>query len=660
MYHGTMILRGWAKHATAVSGYVLLALFFCRPIAERFTTHIVGPAGGESAVGLWSVWYFRYAVTVLGSNPMWTDHQYWPYGANLVLHNYSPFAGLLGMLLQVFFNLEATYNILLVSSLVLAGYGVFLLLTDWDTDWRAAFVAGMVFAFSSVMNNEMALGGGLDRMGIHTIPFFVWTFSRAVRGGGLVDAALAALCLTWVWGYQYKYFLMCTMLIPVFFVCFNRPVRMTLSSRPSTPGLRAAARGLEVAFGLALLLCLRSIWSGQRQFHGSGDFRTLATYVMPYLAFWGFLGLRLAVKYSPGVALDRESFGWDRLAPYLSTSGFWALLNLPMIVSVVFFMLTGDYGGPSKSWRGGGGAVNPIPMFFPSVTHPLWGPWIEKLTHIDFLSFGDSLSLGLVPLAGVLWLWRSRPADRWISLWFWCLAFSFIMTLGPWLKVFSVQTYLPLPFYFIHLLPIFSNLQNGNMLNVFITLFEAILFGACLNEIMSRSSRRISVGVVVLAFCMLAVELFPAKRETYALRYSPLLHRLAERPDGAMLTIPTAAVFDALDPMGNRGGVPDIREQIVHHKPRVGGFLGRVSSRTYRAMISDPYWMAIVAAQSGGEIPSILYDGEGIARYLRRGRIRYVLVDGARAPEALQRAVSRWRLRLVDSEGPLRLYLVMA
>lgn len=652
------IFRRLLKHLVVLSGYALVALFFCRPIASHLATHIIGPIGGESSVGLWSVWYFRYAATVLHTNPFWTDHQYWPYGANLVLHNYSPFAGLLGTLLQFFLNLETTYNILFLSSLILAGYGVFLLLLDWEIDWKAAFVAGLVFAFSPVMDRELIVGGGLDRMGIHTLPFFVWTFSRAIRGGRLVDAALAALCLTWVWGYQYKYFLMCGMLIPFFFFWLNKPMRISLSPRPSAPWTRAAVICLKVAAALAFIFCLYSIWAGQKQFRGSGDFRRLATYVAPYLALWGFLGLRLAVKYSLRVALNRKSIENGSLSPYISTIGFWTLLNLPMIVSVFFFMLTGDYGGPSKPWRGGGGASNPIPMFLPSVTHPVWGHWMERLTHIPFLAFHDTLSLGLIPLSGIFWLWRRHPKDRWVSLWFGCLAFSFILTLGPWLKILNIQTYLPLPFYFIHLFPIFSNMQNGDLLNVFITLFEALLFGVCLHEIIARSPRRVAAWVAPLAFCLLAIEFYPGKRDVYAMNYPPLLHRLAQRPDGALLTIPTAAVFDALDAEGNRGGVPDLREQLIHRKPRVGGFLGRVSKRTYEAMLRDPYWMALVSAQSGGQVPSLLRDPDGMARYFKNTRIRYVLLDGSRTSEALQQAMRLWRLRLIDEERPLRLYVV--
>ncbi len=645
------------RHLLALVGYALLTVFFCRPISSHLSTHIIGPCGGESSVGLWSIWHFDYAVKVLHSNPFWTDHQYWPYGANLILHNYSPAAGLLGTLLMSALNIEATYNLLFMSSLVLAGYGVFLLLMDWEVDWKAAFAAGLVFAFSPVMDNELIVGGGLDRMGIHTLPFFVWTFSRAIRDGKLRDAALASLCLTWVWGYQYKYFLFCMMLVPFFFFCLNKPIRLSAPARPQTPMLRLACRIIEILATLALALALRSVWGGQPSFRGSGDFHALATYVAPYLAFWGLLGARLLIRRSFHVEFDWKTINRHSLTPYVSTLGFWTLLNLPMIASVVFFMHSGDYGGPNKPWRGGGGAFNPLPMFLPSLTHPLWGDWMRSLAKMRHLALLDSYSLGLVALAAAAWLWRHPRKDRWVSLWFAGFVFSFAMTLGPWLKVLSVHTFLPLPFYFIHLLPIFTNLQNGMNFNVFETLFLALLFGASLHEMMRRLPAKAASWAAAAALGLLAFELYPAKRDIYPLAPSPLFHRLAKRPDGALLTIPTGAVFDALDADGNRGLVPDLREQIAHHKPRVGGFLGRISARTYRTMLKDPYWMGLVAAQSGGEVPPALRDPRLVADYLKKIHVTYIIVDASHTAPTLQRAIAGWKLRQIDEEGPLRLYV---
>ena len=103
--------------------------------------------------------------------------------------------------------------------------------------------------------------------------------------------------------------------------------------------------------------------------------------------------------------------------------------------------------------------------------------------------------------------------------------------------------------------------------------------------------------------------------------------------------------------------MPDLREQIAHHKPRVGGFLGRISARTYRTMLKDPYWMGLVAAQRGGEVPPALRAPRGVADYLKKIHVTYIIVDASHTAPTLQRAIAGWKLRQIDEEGPLRLYV---
>lgn len=645
--------KGLLRHLAALAGLVLIALFYCRPIGSQLSTHIIGPAG-ESAVGIWSLWYFRHALTVLHSNPFWTDHQYWPYGANLILHHYTVANDILGFILLSFFNMETAYNLILLSSLVLAGYGLLGLLRDWGFGWGPAFLAGSLFAFSPLTDWQIINGGGLDRLCTACIPFFVWTLSRAARDGRLRDCFLAALCLTWAWGINYYYFLFCVLLIPFFYVSLCRPFKLSLSARPQTPGVLLASRAAGFFLVLALLAALRSIAAGQREFHGAGGAPELLLYLAPYLAFWGILCLRLALHWN--VKADRNAAAFERRAlfPYAATAGLWTLLNLPLIAAALYSMVSGDYGATLKPWRGGGGALDPAWMFLPKTDHPLWGNMVLKLRALPGLSRIEAVSLGLAPLGAVAWLWTRRPRDRWVSLWFSGLAFSFILTLGPWLKLLGVHTYLPLPFYFLHLLPVYSNLQNGDKFSVFITLFESLLFAAALRELKSR----VSPWVLALACAALALELWPLPRASYRLEFPALIRRLAFRPDGAMLTVPTGAVFDGIIASGGVGSMPDLKAQTVHHKPFVGGFLGRVARRTYEAMIHDPFWKGLVDAQAGAPVPEALKDRGRVARYFRQTRLSYVLVDSSRLPPALAGVLRRWPMRLIDSDGTLRLYAV--
>ena len=644
------------KHLLVLLSYLLLTLAYARPLVSRFSTHFLT---GDVTSGVWNMWHFRYSLTVLHSNPLWTDFQYWPYGSNLILHHFMLLHDLAAFFLLPIYGTVVTYNLIYVLILVLAGYGTFLMARDWGADDSVAFVAGAAYTFSPATARMMQDIGCLDHLSIHVVPFSLWTFSRAVRSGRLRDSAVAALMLTWLWFSDYYFFLFTLLLMALFFLCLKRPLSIGVRVRAPSPSLKILPRLLE-ALLLAdfLWVAHRLKTGGQQEFHGTGSLKAIASYTGPYLAFWGLAGLRLWARYRVDFAWDREAFRLRSLKPYLAVLGFWTLLNLPMIVAILSFLKSGDLASTQSPWRGGGNPADVFCLLLPGYFHPLWGDWVRSVyAHLRVVD--PHISLGLIPLAAAVWLWRRGPKNPWTSLWFACLIFSFLMTLGPWLKVFGVHTYLPLPFYFAHLLPFFSSMQNGFYFAQYAAFFLALLFAAFLTELRPRLTPRLAAWAPSLALALLAVEFVPRDFGTIRYDVPPLLRRLGERPFGALLPIPFGAVFNGLSGHGAMGGAClDMALQPVHRKPVVGGYLMRVSRPLYRTMIGDPFLQALVTAQAGENPPAILEDRARVSRYLREMKISYVLVARNETPASLQRIVARWPLRSIDEEGDWKLYAV--
>lgn len=644
---------------SALAGYTAIALVYTYPLVRHWSDRCLGLIG-DASLWLWNLWYFRYAATTLHSSPLWTDLQYWPYGANLLLHAYGLTYGILGFFLQPFLSLPAIFNLFVLSTMILGGFGIFVIAWEWGAGWGASFVAGCVFAFSPESHLLFTQGITLDHMSIQVLPLFLWTMLRVMRTRRPVDALLAALALTVTWGCDYYFFPVCAVLIAFFYLVAERPLAFEWGRRADGGALAALRRVLDALLVADALWLAWSLRSGQQEFHGRGSFRQLLAYVAPYLAFWLLAGLRVAATFWVRLKVDSRALAPSAIFPYAGTLGAWVLLNLPMIVAVLSFMRGGDYGGTPSPWRGGGNPTDVLWLLAPVPSHPLWGGLMARLAGVQADGWATAY-LGFLPLAGVVWLWRNRWEDASLRLWFASAAFCAVLTLGPWLKVFGIHTYLPLPFYFLHLLPIFSNIQTGYRLSVFILLFLALLFAAFLKRAGEKAPPRWRPWVPALAFCWLAFEFAHTGIPLYDPSVPPLLERLGNRPDGALLPIPLGANFNGLGPVGYMGRpFMAMHFQSAYRKPIVGGNMARVARRTYENMLRDPFIQAIVASQDGGTIPAGLKDSRQVGQALAKARLRYVLVHTGDTPAALRSAIDRWPLRVIDEEGPLRLYAVNA
>jgi len=646
-----MRARTLALHAAALAAYAALAAFFCRPV--RLLDRLIGP-GGDASVTLWNIWHFRDAVH-RGANPFWTDFQYWPSGGNLLMHQYTLFADLFAFPLVPSLGLVGAYNVHLLVCLALAGYLLFLMARDFGVSDGSAFVAGATLSCAPFIGAVIDSGDGVCYQVMWPAVLFFWMLARAMRGGRARDAFVAALALSAQWAYSYYYFLYCALMAGVFWLWRERPVEFSARRRAELP--RAAALAVDALCAACAVWALASAVRGQRQFHGSGSARQLAAYAAPYLSLWAALGLRAALRWRVGARLDARALGPGALKPYASTLGLWALLNVPLIAAVLSGMAGGDYGTAPAPWRGGGNPTDLLQLILPDPANPLWGGALRALYAALGMAPTAVSALGVVPLALVAWQWTRRDRDEWLGLWSAAFVFTFVFTLGPWLKVYGVHAYLPLPFYFVHLLPFFDNIQHGLRFNSFATLFMTLMLGRALDSLRAAVPARARAWVVPAAAVLLALEYFPPRRETAALEVPPIVARLGPRPDGALLTVPLGANFNGISGAGWRGRVGvDLALQSVHRKPVVGGYLARVSRRTYQAFVGDPLLSGIVASQDGGVVPRAVADAAAAERSLEDLRVRYVLVDRSRVSPALAEAVARWGLPAIDADGPWTLY----
>lgn len=150
------ILRRAALHVGVFGAYVLLALALTYPVVlhPRSTIPIAhqiphwAPGDGDPWQALWGFWFLGHSLATEGRLPLTTELLFYPLGTDTGYISLVLIPGLIALPLMAVAGLVATYNLLMVGALALAGYGAFLLVRRICRSAGPAFVGGLVFAFS--------------------------------------------------------------------------------------------------------------------------------------------------------------------------------------------------------------------------------------------------------------------------------------------------------------------------------------------------------------------------------------------------------------------------------------------------------------------------------------------------------------------------------
>src|SRR5215813_1065550 len=114
-------------HAPALLFYLVGSLLATWPLAAHFTTHVTGDGIDDPALA-WNLWWIKTClVDQLQLDIFHAGWMFHPIDINLGFYTLTPLNGLLSIPLQSALSLIVANNILLLSSFVLGGYGIWLL-----------------------------------------------------------------------------------------------------------------------------------------------------------------------------------------------------------------------------------------------------------------------------------------------------------------------------------------------------------------------------------------------------------------------------------------------------------------------------------------------------------------------------------------------------
>ncbi len=561
---GVVTRRGGCRRndQIAVLGFfLLLSLAMTWPLVAILGRGVLGPPGDNLEYCYKLSWFWE-AIFQRGVSPFFNPDVFHPVGYPLALHEMSLANVCLGVPALLMFGPTTTYNLLVLLSFVLSGFGTYLLLWHMTRRRVAALLAGVIYAFCTYRMGHLG-AGHLNLLGTQWFPLFLLSLEQILRGKPRCWAVLAGVFFALSALSSWYYAPMIAVSAGLYLLARARPWKRRLLDRRVVTmlGLAAVTAGVLMAPSAAVTA---QQWSkGEMQF-----------------------SLPEADRYS--ASLD----DWLVPNPMHPWWGRGAAAGFAAREDVPEFLI-------GLSWVGLLVASLALRKGRPRIARTYWVLLIASLVlglgttlHVGgqrvYLGVPDWLETAFTALMGVL-------ANR--------LAFN------PSPSYYELRVpgaiYVPLPSLFAYLyVPLFSAMRVWARFAMVATLALAVLAGIGLAHLMAWVRRTSAVkarvaGVVIVSLAILELWVAPFALGWTEVQPQPVDLWLAQQEDGAV----------ALFPLWKAESGPGLYAAMMHGKPVVYGY-GGFFPQWYR-QVRPALW----------DFPS-----EGSLALLNEWGVRYVLV----------------------------------
>ncbi len=186
---------GIALHLVVLGAFVALSAVMTFPLVAGLGDHVLGaPMPGDSFYYLFLLRWFREAVfggralSQLFFNP----NMFYPFGYNLALSETTLCNAIPALPLTILFGEVVAYNLVVLLSFALSGFGTYLLVLNHTHSYLGAFLSGLCFAFCPYRLSHLG-AGHLPLMGTQWLPFLLLYLDKTIVERRLSKAAMAAL-----------------------------------------------------------------------------------------------------------------------------------------------------------------------------------------------------------------------------------------------------------------------------------------------------------------------------------------------------------------------------------------------------------------------------------------------------------------------------------
>jgi hypothetical protein len=642
-------------HLRAAAAFAALAIVFSWPLPAHLTTRLLGPVGSDLGVYAWNLWVFSHEVVEDHHLPLFTSAIFsLDWQADLSLHNYTIFADLVAVPLLPLVGVVCAFNLVYLGTIVLNGYAMFLLARHLGAGDREALLGGVLFAFSPCLIARSA--EHLSLFMAAPVVLFVLALHRLDAGARPVRTASAAgAAMAWAAFCDPYYGVYCAVLA-VWHV-LSRAGRVERAHRAEGERRRAGSRTLEAAIALTGLLCVWIATTGGWSGRIAGIRLEVRTLYTPVLLLTVLVAARAAVAFRPRLSLTGAAAAVRliRLVPYGSFT--CALLVSPLLYALGRRVMEGRFVSAPVFWRTSMPGIDLLSFVVPNPNHPWFRGLSEHWLTAQSGGFVENVAsvplIALLVIAGVAWRLRWRVPRYWMAL----AVVGVGITVGPFLRVAGVFTYVPTPWTLLRYVPLLGSARSPARFMVVVMVAVSVLFALALRALGDRWPYRRSLILGLVALVLL-FELLPAPRRLYSAEIPSVYDQIAADPRPVRVLELPFGVRDGLSSFGNFTAASQYY-QTYHHKRLIGGYLSRVSHRRVDAVRQRPILYALMGLSEGRPVP----DAElGMLRvmaplFIRRARLGYVVVDRTRASDDLVRfAIDTLGLEKVASSPGRDLY----
>jgi hypothetical protein len=203
----------YLRRVAIVLFYLLVAFLALDALIANFTTAMPGvvklQAGNdiqpaEFDIFLWNLWWVRHAIFDLHISPLYTNFVVYPFVSPLAGHTLALLWGIVSAPFQAVFGLIPTFNLIVVSSFVLAGVAMYAFVRKHVQRASVALLAGLIFAFTPAMIQRASVGH-LDKISIFWLPLCLLVWDKVIETRRWTWAVITGLCLylSWLTDFQH-------------------------------------------------------------------------------------------------------------------------------------------------------------------------------------------------------------------------------------------------------------------------------------------------------------------------------------------------------------------------------------------------------------------------------------------------------------------------
>jgi len=646
------VLRGaFGTHGVAVLGYCGVAMLFAWPLPLHLSESLLGSPAGDLGVYLWNLWVFRHEIMVHHQVPFFTlEILSLTQKTPLVLQNYTTVANLLAFPFLSFASLVATFNVLTIASGVFSAYAMFVYARHRTGDAPAAWVGGLMFGFSPFMSARA--GEHFSLIQAAPLAVFGYLMLRLSQNPTRRLSAIAGAVVAWAFLSDPYYAVYCLMILT--FMIGYSVVDMDFHRAPSH-------RDWWMTLLDVLLICIAGLIVGIIV-RGGGRVEWLGVRVSvtrlytPVLVFTILATCRLWLLMKPRLR-------WNvpptiRLGLTIPGALVLALMLAPMVYPMASSFTALAASPTTVFWRNSAPGLDVASYLLPNPLHPWLADWSAGWVGGQPNGFAENVAsipwVAIATFVIAILFARYRPHKGWIAftgLFAW-------LSLGPFMSIAGLATYVPTPWALIRYLPVLGAARMPTRLAVLTILGASMLLAMALQHLRAAPGRHRLVTACVGA--LLIFEMFPGPRVMYSAKI-PDVYRIiaADARDVRVLNLPFG-LRDGLSSAGNLSAEYQF-QQTLHEKPLVGGYLSRLPRgevERYRRMPA----MAALLDLSEGKSLTTQETQLAIAAaqdQILELKIGWVVVDTSRSsPDLVAFASEAFGLRFVSRDQEWELYRV--